>query len=336
MPDDLEAPAPTAPNRLAPSTVATWLRRATLLVAAAALVVVAWVCATAWGAVVHGHPAYAVLLVLALAGALVAGLRALRPRPSRPGWRRAGRVALLVLGAAGVALVAWLRPFVAVEPALAAMRSDDAVTVTEGATRYVLAPADGGDGTAVFFQPGARVDARAYAAVLRPLAEAGHTVVVAKQPLGIAFLAVGAFDDARTAVPGADRWVVGGHSLGGTVAAMEADADDAGGAADGAAPVDGLLLFASYPAGDVSGTLTAAVESVSASRDGLATPAKIEASRADLPADATFTVVDGAVHAQFGDYGPQPGDGTPTLSHDDARAQISAAAVAFVDGLAAR
>ncbi|SKC59022.1 alpha/beta hydrolase [Krasilnikoviella flava] len=308
----------------------TWLRAATLVVAAAALVVVAWACATAWGAVVHCHPAYAVLLVLTLAGAVVAGVRTLRRRPARPGWRRVLRVVLLVLGAAWVVLLAWLRPFGAVEPALAAMRSDDAVTVTEGAARYVLAPADGGDGTAVFFQPGARVDARAYAAVLRPLAEAGHTVVVAKQPLGIAFLAMGAFDDARDAMPGTERWVVGGHSLGGTVAAMEADAADG----DAAAPAAGLLLFASYPASDMSGTLTAAVASVSASEDGLATPAKIDASRADLPADTSFTVVEGGVHAFFGDYGPQPGDGTPTISHDDAREQISAAAVAFVDGLA--
>lgn len=321
MPDDLEAPAPTAP---------TWLRTATLVVAAAAVLVVAWVCVTAWGAVVHGHPAYAVLLALTLAGGVVVGVRALRRRPTGGGWRRAVRVVLLVLGAAGVVAVGWLRPFGAVEPALAAMRSDDAVTVTESATRYVLAPADGGDAstTAVFFQPGARVDARAYAAVLRPLAEAGHTVVVAKQPLGIAFLAVGAFDDARAAAPGAERWVVGGHSLGGTVAAMEADAADD----DAEAPAAGLLLFASYPAGDVSGSLTAAVESVSGSEDGLSTPAKIDASRADLPAGSSFTVVEGAVHAQFGDYGVQPGDGTPTISHDDARAQISAAAVAFVDG----
>ncbi|MEU2198811.1 alpha/beta hydrolase [Isoptericola sp. NPDC019482] len=320
------------PNTPDPAPAPSWLRVTTLVVAAAAVAVVVWACATAWGVVVHGHPAYAVLLVLTLAGAVVAGVRALRRRSSRPGWRRVVRVVLLVGGAAWVVLIAWLRPFGAVEPALAAMRSDDAVTVTDGATRYVLAPADGGDGTAVFFQPGARVDARAYAAVLRPLAEAGHTVVVAKQPLGIAFLAMGAFDDARSAVD-ADRWVVGGHSLGGTVAAMEADASD-GPADDAEAPAAGLLLFASYPAGDVSRTLTAAVESVSGSEDGLATPAKIDASRADLPADAAFTVVEGGVHAYFGDYGPQPGDGTPTISHDDARAQISDAAVAFVDGLA--
>ena len=225
----------------------------------------------------------------------------------------------------------FFRPFAAVQPALAAMRPDGAVTVTETATSIVLAPAtDGaGGGTGVFFQPGARVDARAYAAVLRPLAAAGHPVVIAKQPLGIAFLALPAFDAARSGHPEVTRWVVGGHSLGGTVAALQADDTDT----DGTAPAVGLLLYASYPAGDVSGTLTAAVESVSGSRDGLATPAKIQASRADLPSGATFTVVDGGTHAQFGAYGIQPGDGTATISDDEARRLISAASVRFVGSL---
>ena len=75
------------------------------------------------------------------------------------------------------------------------------------------------------------------------------------------------------------------------------------------------------------------MESVSGSRDGLATPAKIAASRADLPADAGFTVVDGASHAQFGSYGAQPGDGIPTISDEQARTLISEATLRFVAGL---
>jgi hypothetical protein len=165
--------------------------------------------------------------------------------------------------------------------------------------------------------------------VLRPLAEAGHTVVIPKQPLGIAFLAVGAFDEARPHFPAVTGWVVGGHSLGGTVAAMEADAADH----DAAEPAIGLLLYASYPANDISSSLTASVLSLSGSRDGLATPDKITASRADLPADAGFVQIEGATHAQFGSYGPQPGDGTPTISDADARTRISDASVRFVDGL---
>ncbi|MBM7473057.1 dienelactone hydrolase [Subtercola frigoramans] len=76
----------------------------------------------------------------------------------------------------------------------------------------------------------------------------------------------------------------------------------------------------------------AKVLSISGSNDGLATPAKIAESKKLLPAATTFVVVDGGVHAFFGDYGPQSGDGQPATTHDDARTQISGASVAFVDG----
>jgi pimeloyl-ACP methyl ester carboxylesterase len=131
-----------------------------------------------------------------------------------------------------------------------------------------------------------------------------------------------AFESARGTTPQVAEWVVGGHSLGGTVAAMEAEAA-------AAAPV-GLMLYASYPASDMSTSLTSRVVSISGTNDGLATPADIEASKANLPKDTVFTPIDGGVHAFFGDYGPQPGDGTPTISHDQARQQISQASLAFL------
>ncbi|RPF20392.1 alpha/beta hydrolase [Myceligenerans xiligouense] len=330
------------------TTRPTWLAWTVMAVACAGVVVVAWACATAWGAVLHGHPAYAVLLGLTTIGCALALRRSLHPPETRARWRRVLDVAGVVAGIGWLAATAWLRPFTAVEPALAAMASDADVTVTETATHVDLVPAGEPSGTAVLFQPGAKVEARAYAAVLRPLAEAGHTVVIVKQPLGVGFLAAGATADAREAHPEADRWVLGGHSLGGVVAAAETNDDrgvvaaaetdddvDPGGSRAGepGPPVVGLLLYASYPAGDLSASLTAEVASISGSRDGLSTTADIDASRANLPVDSTFTVVEGAVHADFADYGPQPGDGTPTLPRDDARNQISEASVRFVDGL---
>lgn len=300
----------------------TWLVR---IVAAIGLAVVGWVLVTALPAVVHGHPAYAVLLVLTVLGAAWALWRARRRRPAPVGWRYLGSLAL-VLGAVGwIVAIAWLRPFSAEEPALRAMATDDAVRVEESATRIVIRPAATASRTGVFFQPGAKVEARAYAAVLRPLAEAGHPVVIVKQPLGIGFLALGAFGDVADDLPEVEAWVVGGHSLGGTVASIEADGNDA----DAGGTVQGLLLYASYPGSDISGTLSAEVLSISGTNDGLATPADIEASRADLPAQARFEPIEGAIHSFFGDYGPQPGDGQPTISHDEARGRIAAASVGF-------
>lgn len=289
---------------------------------------VLWAAVTEWGGIVHGHPAYAVWLGVTLVASLLTAGRGLRARP-RGAWRAVGRIVVLLLGASWLAATAWLRPHTAVGPAIAAMSSDSAVSVQETATEIVLVPRHGVDPTGVFFQPGALVDARAYAAVLRPLVEDGHTVVIAKQPLGIAFLALGDIDEARSRFPGITRWVAAGHSLGGTVAALEAaDAES-----DAAHPVVGLMLFASYPADDIRVALTVPVLSISGSEDGLATPAKIAASRTDLPAEAAFVVIDGASHAQFGSYGPQAGDGTPTITAAAAQKRISALSVQWVDRL---
>ncbi|QIK63743.1 alpha/beta hydrolase [Leucobacter viscericola] len=321
------------------SRPAAWFSWASLMLSAATLGVILWACLTAWGAVVHGHPAYAIVLTISALGALLLGwlsLRKIRRRSKderaetiRIGvWGVVWRVLLIALGVVWIAILAWLRPYVAVEPALAAMHSDKTVTVTETTTDIELRPTDAKtpeSSTGVFFQPGALVDARAYAAVLRPLAEDGHTVVITKQPLGIAFLALSAFDSAKASNPEVAQWVVAGHSLGGTVAAIEATEKNA--------PVAGLLFYASYPANDISETLTVPVESISGSLDGLATPAKIKASRSNLPADATFTVIKGGTHAQFGSYGPQSGDNTPTISNEAARKQISEASVSFVDSV---
>ena len=73
---------------------------------------------------------------------------------------------------------------------------------------------------------------------------------------------------------------------------------------------------------------------VSGELDGLSTPADILESRAQLPPGTEFTEVPGAVHAFFGDYGPQAGDGTPTTSRPEAQRRIVEATQAFVDGLA--
>lgn len=324
MTDRPVSPAPDAARPGAPDDVRPrWLA---VVAAAAGVLVVTWVCLTEWGAVAHGHPLYGVLLALTVAASALAGWRALRARGRRRGWRRVAGGVLLVAAVVWVATMAWLRPFSAVEPALTAMVSDARVTVAESATDIVLTPSATPSATGVFFQPGARVDARAYAAILRPLAEAGYVVVIAKQPLGIAFTALPAFDAAKAQHPEIARWIVGGHSLGGTVACMQADAGDT----DPQAPVVGLLLYASHPAGDISTSLHAKVMSISASHDGLATPDKIAATKPTLPPDATYVTIEGGVHAFFGDYGTQPGDGDPTITHDAARAAIDRASVDFV------
>ena len=298
----------------------------TRVISAATLVVVAWIAITAFPMLVHGQPTYLVLLLVTLVASVVGTAFAWRARTLTPRRRQTARTIGLVAAIVWVVLIGWLAPSVATPVAVAAMASGSGVTVTETASKIVLTPTGASDPAGLFFQPGAKVDARAYVAVLRPVAAAGHVVVITKQPLGIAFLSADAFEGARHRFSAVTRWVVGGHSLGGTVAAITANSD-CGARTE---PVVGLLLFASYPANDISASLKCPVLSISGSNDGLATPSQIQSTKHLLPAGTKYVEIHGGVHAFFGDYGTQSGDGEPTISHSAARAQISALAVRFL------
>lgn len=321
-----DSAASTPPGALASlRQAATGRNWAAAIFGVVSLAIVGWALATEWGGVAHSHPAYAISLGV-LAGCSVLGLIGLRRKPRQGGWRRLGRGALLGSWAIFTLALGWARPHSAVEPALAAMASDDVVSVAESSTQIVMLPTQGNSDVGLIFQPGALVDPRAYATTLRPLAEAGHPVVIIKQPFGIAFFAMTAAERVPAEHPEVASWVVGGHSLGGTVAAIEANSNEDG-------TVAGLLLWASYPAGDISDTLGVPVMSVSGSMDGLATPTKIAESKPNLPAATSFVAIEGASHAQFGSYGTQAGDLTPTISSTAAQEQIDKASLGFIESL---
>lgn len=200
--------------------------------------------------------------------------------------------------------------------------AQEAVTVIESAEGVLLSP-DEPTGTGLVFIAGARVDPLAYAATFSGLAEAGVTVVIARPILNFAILEVRGLDTFTNLAPDIDDWFVGGHSLGG-VRACQYVADDPD-------AVAGLVLFGSYCSADISET-GEPVLSIGAENDGLSTPAKIEAAAHLLPTDAEFVELPGAVHAQFGDYGEQPGDGTPTATDAEVADELTETVLGFIGG----
>ena len=190
---------------------------------------------------------------------------------------------------------------------------------------WELRPVSSPGAIGLVFLPGALVDPRAYLPLLRPLAERGVTVVVPAPPLGLAFADPGAVSRTVTDRAEIRSWVVGGHSLGGVAAASAVDVPG----------VRGLLLWASYPAGDIS-SAQVAVLSVSGERDGLTTPDDIARTRPLLPSDTRFVQVPGGTHAFFGDYGPQHGDGEPGTDRGSAARRIVDTTVRFVQNLPVR
>ncbi len=207
------------------------------------------------------------------------------------------------------------------------------VNVAETRDAIVLAPGTVAPGTAGFmFYPGGLVDPHGYLPLLADIAAAGIPVVVAKAPGNLAVFSPDAGLALRRLVPAADGWVVGGHSLGGAMAGWSAH--------DNPEAWKGIVFLAAYPPDSKSlASWPHPVLSISAENDGLATPAKITATLPLLPAQQqslavlgtpyTFTSggyavlhqVAGGVHAQFGSYGTQQGDGMPTISAADQRAE---------------
>ncbi len=288
-----------------------------------AVPLVIWV--TRFDVLLAGHPAYPVLLIsAAVVGVLllVRGARSWRrpaPRRRRPGWLVGlGRAAGLAASVAVIGSLVYLIPLPATGAAVDAMAGTDAITVTDATTTITLSPSGSAPADGFVFQPGAKVDPRAYVPLLTRVSEAGTLVVIVKQPLNIGFTAIGAPEGIIEDHPEIAVWSVGGHSLGGVAASSFAGRPDA---------VDGLVFWASYPLGSLADRADLTVTSVSGTQDGLSTPEDIEASRADLPPTTTFVAVEGGVHAFFGDYGKQSGDGTPTVSRSVAQAEIVDATV---------
>jgi len=215
--------------------------------------------------------------------------------------------------------------------ALAALESDDQVEVTVPRTprdprRLVFSPAGQGARSGLVLYPGAFVEPRAYAPTARAIAAAGHLVVIVPMPLNLAVLAPNRAAQVIAAHPEIARWAVGGHSLGGAMAARFVYRHPEA--------AQGLVLWAAYPAeGDDLSARDLAVASIYGTRDGLATQSEIDASRLLLPAGTAWTAIEGGNHAQFGWYGPQSGDRPAALSREAQQEQIVAATVALMDRL---
>ena len=249
------------------------------------------------------------------------------PRRRRtPTWLKVlGRVAASIVTVVVLGALVWLRPFAATPEAVAAMSGSADVRVTDAPAHIVIAPTSGAPTRGLIFQPGARIDPRAYVPMLSEVSRRGVVVFVVKPPFGIGFLAMTAPHAFIDRHPEVTSWTLAGHSLGGVVAAeFVHDHPDL---------VRGLALWASFPVDSLADRSDLAVASVSGTRDAFTTPADIEASRPLLPGDTAYTPVEGAVHSTFGDYGEQPGDGTPTVGRAEAQRQIVAATDALLNAL---
>lgn len=245
------------------------------------------------------------------------------------------RVALLVVlvGLLGYG-VGVLQPFV-LRPALVV--GQDAVVADSGPVTTRLAEADGRvlvvepvdarPRVAFVLYPGALVRPQAYEWIGHALASHGVITLIPEFGADLAFTNANRAEVvAETLAPGLPL-VVGGHSLGGAMAAQFA--------ADHVDGVAGLVLLGAYPPDgvDLSDAAFGAV-TLLAEHDQVL-DAAAQASAVDrLPPAHSEVVVTGAVHSFFGRYGPQAGDGVPTVDRATAERHIVATLLRFTDALA--
>lgn len=201
------------------------------------------------------------------------------------------------------------------ETAAAALKSSPAVSVIgeAGAGDIVFLPQD--PQAVLAFYPGGKVEYSAYAPLMQELAERGIACALIEMPFNLAVFDIDAADDARKlavleGLPADIPWFIGGHSLGGSMAAahLGANADD----------YAGLVLLASYSTEDLSaGGLN--VVSIYGSADAVLNAEKYAENRAHLGEGALELVIEGGNHAQFGSYGAQDGDGAASISAEEQR-----------------
>ena len=244
-------------------------------------------------------------------------------------WRVIALLVLVVLIVGAVAGVVYLEmPYRGDADRLDEVEASDDVVLEHGDGEYVLRGGDVTDETVgVVFYPGARVHPEAYLWTLAPIvAEEDVVVVVPEMPLNLAILDSSAADDVMASHGEIDRWVVGGHSLGGAMACRYA--------ADTDADLEGVLLFAAYcdDGDDLRGS-NLPVLSVQGTADGVIDQGTERANRDLLGSDSRVVELEGMNHAQFGAYGDQRGDDPAEISDEAARDRLTAAVLEWLVGL---
>ncbi|MBQ9759831.1 MAG: alpha/beta hydrolase, partial [Clostridia bacterium] len=188
--------------------------------------------------------------------------------------------------------------------AFAAGSPVDRTVLSDGVIAYGSADAQAG----FIFYPGGKVEYTAYEPLMHALASRGVLCVLIEIPFNLAVLDIDAADGVREQYPEVTRWYIGGHSLGGSMAASYL--------ADHSAEFAGLVLLGAYSTADLS-TTSLEVLSLFGSEDRVMNAEKYEENKKNLPQGFAEIKIEGGCHAYFGMYGEQDGDGIPSISAEE-------------------
>lgn len=242
-----------------------------------------------------------------------------------------GKVLLVLAVLAGLGYGYWRydhtdRESRAAPEALAALDSDPQVTVnTENF--IVFRPADSTPKTGLIFYPGGEVDERGYAEPLRAIADAGYLVVLVPMPLQLAVFDPDRATEVINAFPEIGTWAIGGHSLGGSMAARYAHHHPD--------KVAGLMMWDAFAADDMNAS-TLKVTLIHRSTEDKQPPPDYTDKLPLLPPQTEYVPLEGGTHLNFGRFiaGRMYRDAPPgELDPDTQRAMVADASIAFMNAL---
>lgn len=213
-----------------------------------------------------------------------------------------------LLLAAGAFYIYTLDYYRADEAAVMAGEENSIVTKDK---MWIFYPEQQASDTALIFYPGGKVEAAAYAPLLKQLSQQGITCVLMQMPFNLAVFDMNAADRVFGQLPEVKHWYIGGHSLGGAMASSYAGKNTG--------RLEGMILLGAYPVGAAELPTLA----IYGSEDMILNTDKLE----DTP---NQYVIEGGNHAYFGNYGEQDGDGTALITREEQQRQTVEAIADFL------
>lgn len=166
--------------------------------------------------------------------------------------------------------------------------------------------------TGLIFYPGGKVEAIAYAPLLKKLSQNGITCVLVEMPFNLAVFNISAADRIYAKFPEIENWYLAGHSLGGAMASSYVGKNSN--------KLNGLILLGAYPINNADLPVLA----IFGSED-------IQLDRSKLEGVQNKLQIAGGNHAFFGNYGEQKGDGTALITREEQQAQTVEAMITFIN-----
>ena len=232
-------------------------------------------------------------------------------------------VAFAIILVWGIQWATFARP--PLPEAIEALENDDLVTVTTEPW-LTFSPTQTTPTTGFIFYPGGRIDPRGYASLMNAIASEGYLVVVPEMPINMAVFNPNIADKVIDYYPSINHWVIAGHSVGGTMAAQYANTHRD--------VIDGLMIWASYPAGNADlSDFDIPVVSIYGSLDPGVNDNSVAERKDLLPDDTQYVRIEGGDHHQFGSYEIKPEDDHAAISRASQHEQIIQATLEILQSI---